>query len=75
MIMVTKRMGQGGDESCDHYDEKYCGRGMKMVILMVRRMRMMTIIKGKLFADKKHLKRKREGWPLRGLKSCQSSHI
>ena len=37
---------------------------MKMVILMLRRMRMMTIIKGKLFADKKHLKRKREGWPL-----------
>ena len=48
---------------------------MKMVILMVRRMRMMTTIKGKLFADKKHLKRKREGWPLRGLQSCQSSNI
>ena len=48
-----------------NFDDEKDGMSLmaKIEIVLVR---MVTNLKRKLFADKKHLKRKREGWPLRG---------
>ena len=74
MIIMMTKMTRGMQNADGNFDDEKDGMSLmaKIVIVLVR---MVTNLKRKLFADKKHLKRKREGWPLRGLKSCQSSHI